>query len=114
VRVVDHAIDHGNHMLRDADNQSPARQFIGSQMDPAARADGHGWRPSPSKRIQDAARGVFVDTSPGAAPLGAPSRDAFLLRMVVQQIVDGLIRHPAGYGDGSADAVAGFATVAGR
>jgi hypothetical protein len=54
-----------------------------------------------------------VDAGSSAAPLGALSRDAFLLRMVVQQIVDGLIGHPAGDGDGSADAVAGLATVAG-
>jgi len=92
--IVDNPINHRCQMFRDTNNQSPGRQFVGTQMHGASRTDLHRRRPHPTQRLHDPFNRGFIDARSSIALSPFPFAGALMHGRAVDQVIDLLIRPP--------------------
>ena len=105
---------YGDHMAREAHDQSAARKLARSQVDRASRANLHRWCPRPSKIIENLPDRRSVNACSCGAMSGFPFRDSLHCRPFVQQIVDRLIRHLSSDSNCPAGTIASTTPKSGR
>jgi len=113
MRIVNDPIDHGGQMFRDADHQSPSRQFVAPQMHRASRTDLHRRRPHPTERGHDSFNRRFINARSSVALSTFPFTRALVHRRTVHQVIDLLIRPPGGNRYGPNNTIARLAPVSG-
>jgi hypothetical protein len=94
MRIVNNPIDHRGEMFRDANQQSPSRQFVATQMHRASRTDLHRRRPHPTQRLHDSFNRRFINARSSVALSTFPFASALVHRRTVHQVIDLLIRPP--------------------
>ena len=95
--IVNNPIDHRGQMFRDANDQSPSRQFVATQMHGASGTNLHRWRPHPTQRLHDSFNRRFIDARSSVALSTFPFARALIDRRTINQVIDLLIRPPGRY-----------------